>query len=314
MKPATYKQGEKLGTIERVKSKHEMITDQIIAALESNTIPWKKPWNSLFPQNLVTKKEYRGINHFLLSMVPSQYPFFATFKQIKDQGGSVKKGAKAFPVYFYKFGIKEETIGTEREQKYCFMKQYSVFTLDQVEGIDASLFVDPVIDFQPILKAESLVESYLSSQKLEVKPAQNAAYFPQHDFLVMPAKDQFHSVDAYYSTIFHEMIHSTGSEKRLKRPGFDATSYHSKRSKNYAFEELVAEFGAAILASYTGVNTSLEADQSTAYIKNWLHVFKQDSTIAYKAASKAQQAVDFILKETGFNAFETDETSEVGDE
>jgi antirestriction protein ArdC len=307
-----YKAGETLGTTERILSKHELITQKIIESLESNIIPWKKPWKSINPQNLLTKKEYRGINHFLLGMVPTQYPTFATFNQIKSQGGSVLKGSKSAPVYFYNFGKKGETdkrTGKENEKSFAIMKQYAVFTMEQTEGLDLSLFIDPVLDFKPVLLPESLVNAFTQSQLLKIIPAQNAAYSPSQDHLIMPLKTSFFSVDAYYSTIFHEIVHSTGHKDRLKREGFDG-SYHKFGSKGYAFEELVAEFGASMLASYCGVNTSLEDGQNAAYIKGWLKKLNDDKTLAYKAASKAQVAVDFILEAAGFNAFNNDEQSE----
>jgi antirestriction protein ArdC len=310
-KKPKYKQGETLGTVEKIKSKHELIADKIIESLESNKIPWKKPWNSLAAANLVTKKEYRGINAILLSMVPTKYPFFATFNQIKAQGGSVLKGSKSVPVFFYSSITKNKDVETNEEKpahndSFWFMKQYSVFTMEQTEGVDFSMFIDPVIDFQPVMKAENLVNAFLQDQLLRIDGAQGAAYHPLKDLIVMPDKNQFHSVDSYYSTIFHEMIHSTGHEKRLKRAGFDG-DFHRFGSKGYAFEELVAEFGAAMLASYCGVDTSLESGQNAAYINSWLKVIKEDPAICYKAASKAQTAVDFILKAAGFNAFGEDE-------
>lgn len=299
-----YRQGETLGTVEKIPSKHELIANKIIESLESNNIPWKKPWTSLLPKNLKTNKEYRGINNFLLSMVPTQYPFFLTFNQAKELGGSVLKGSKSVPVFFYSRINKENDEG-EKVDSFFFMKQYAVFTLEQIEGIDYSQFIDPVIDFQPVMKAENLVNAFLQSQLIQVKPAQSAAYSPSGDYIVMPPRDQFHSVDAYYSTMFHEMVHSTGSEKRLKR---DMKGHFG--SRDYSFEELVAEFGAAMLASYCGVDTSLEEGQSTAYIKGWLKKLKDDPTICYKAASKAQAAVDFILKEAGFQVFEDDQAND----
>lgn len=307
-----FKQSEtEIGVVEKVKSKHELIADKIIESLESNNIPWKKPWTSLNPKNLHSMKEYRGINHILLSMVPTKYPFFLTFKQAKDLGGNVLKGSKSVPVFFYSTIKKDDSNKQDGEvssadRSFWFMKQYSVFTLEQIEGIDLSLHIDPVIDFQPVMKAENLVNAFLQDQLLSIKPAQKAAYSPSLDCIVMPQRDQFHSVDSYYSTIFHEMIHSTGHEKRLKRPGFD-TTYHKFGSKGYAFEELIAEFGAAMLASYCGVDTSLQDGQNAAYINSWLKVIKDDPAICYKAASQAQKAVDFILKSAGFNAFGTDE-------
>lgn len=310
-KKAKFKQGETLGTVEKVKSKHELIADMIIESLESNNIPWKKPWTSLSPKNMASMKEYRGINHILLSMVATKYPFFLTFKQAKDLGGTVLKGSKSVPVFFYSTIKKDDPNKLENEvssadRSFWFMKQYSVFTLEQIDGIDFSQHIDPVIDFKPVMAAENLANAFLCDQLIQVKGAQRAAYSPLLDQIVMPDKNQFHSVDAYYSTIFHEMIHSTGHEKRLKRAGFDG-EYHRYGSKGYAFEELIAEFGAAMLASYCGVDTSLQDGQNAAYINSWLKVIKDDPTICYKAASQAQKAVDFILNAAGFNAFGTDE-------
>ena len=310
MKPK-YTEGPTLGTVEKILTKHELITNKIIESLEQNIIPWKKPWRSISAQNLITKKEYRGINHFLLGMVPTQYPMFATFNQIKASGGSVLKGSKSVPVFFYNFGKKGETdkkTGKTNEKSFAIMKQYAVFTMEQTEGLDLSLFIDPVLDFKPVLSAESLVNAYTQSQLLKINHAQNAAYSPSQDYLIMPSKNSFYSVDGYYSTVFHEIIHSTGHSKRLNREGFDG-SYHKFGSKGYAFEELVAEFGASMLASYCGVDTSLEEGQNAAYIKGWLKKLNDDKTLAYKAASKAQLAVDFVLKEAGFNAFGIDEQS-----
>lgn len=313
MKKPKFKQSEtELGKVEKVKSKHELISDKIIESLESNNIPWKKPWTSFNPRNLTTQKEYRGINHILLSMVPTKYPFFVTFNQVKELGGTILKGSKSVPVFFYSTIKKDDSNKQEgeiasKDSSYWFMKQYSVFTLEQVDNVDFNMLIpDELYDFKPVMKAENLVNAFLQDQLLSIKPAQKAAYSPSLDYIVMPQKNQFHSVDAYYSTIFHEMIHSTGHEKRLKRAGFD-TTYHKFGSKGYAFEELIAEFGAAMLANYCGVDTSLQDGQNAAYINSWLKVIKDDPAICYKAASQAQKAVDFILKSAGFSVFGEDE-------
>ena len=309
-----FKQSEtEVGVVEKIKSKHELIADKIIESLESNLIPWKKPWTSFNPRNLTTQKEYRGINHILLSMVPTKYPFFVTFNQVKEIGGTILKGSKSAPVFFYSPIKKiDENYKNEDESQlsvksYWFMKQYSVFTLEQVDNVDLNMFIpDELYDFKPVMQAENLINAFLQDQLIQVKPAQKAAYSPSLDYIVMPQNNQFHSVDGYYSTMFHEMIHSTGHEKRLKRAGFD-TTYHRFGSKGYAFEELVAEFGAAMLANYCGVDTSLESGQNAAYINSWLKVIKDDPTICYKAASQAQKAVDFILNAAGFSVFGEDE-------
>lgn len=304
---AKYKQGETLGTVEKVKTKHEEIAQKIIDSLESNNIPWKKPWTSLNPKNLVTQKEYRGINTVLLSMVPSSYPFFATFNQVKAAGGSIKKGSKSVPVYFYSPVSKTvEENGEEKESRYFLMKQYNVFTCDDIEGIDFSLFIDPVLDFKPVFQAETLINSYLEAEKIKLLQGSGAAYSIMDDYIVMPKKETFYSEDAYYSTIFHEMTHSTRHKNRTARD----IKPNQFGSKDYTFEELVAEFGAAMLATYCGVSTQLEEGQNAAYIKSWLKNIKEDPTIVYKAASKAQNAVDYILKAAGMKAFEETENQE----
>ena len=302
MKRLDYKIGE-LGNNEVALTKYDIITNRIIEALESNTVPWKKPWVSLKPQNLFSKKEYRGINFLLLSMIPSKYPYFATFKQVKDAGGVILKGSKSVPVYFYSPINSKDDSEKDAEVKnksYAIMKQYQVFSCEHIDGIDFSYHMDNLHkEFNSVEMAEKLITNYVQSQGINLLPAQFASYSPDQDYLSMPQKENFDSEGAYYSTMFHEIIHSTGNPKRLNRNGFTAKEYHRKGSAGYAFEELVAEFGAAMLSSYCAIDNSIEMEQSTAYIKSWLEIFKADNSIAYKAASKAQSAVDYVLKNAG---------------
>jgi len=304
MKRLDYKIGE-IAKNEVTLTKYEIITKKIIEALESNTVPWKKPWISLRPQNLFSKKEYRGINFLLLSMVPTKYPYFATFKQVQEAGGVILKGSKSLPVYFFSPVDKKENPNVESEtesKSYYLMKQYNVFTCEQIDGIDFSYRMANLHkEFNQVERAEEIISKYIQSQNIKLLPSQEASYTPSIDCLSMPQKENFDSEGAYYSTIFHEIIHSTGNTKRLNRKGFGINEYHNKGSEGYAFEELVAEFGAAMLSSYCGIDNSIEVEQSTAYIKNWLNIFKADPTIAYKAASKAQSAVDYVLKSAGVN-------------
>ena len=301
--------------------KFQAITDQIIESLENGNIPWKKPWVCSIPKNLKTNKEYRGINHIMLSMIPSKYPFFATFNQIKELGGSVLKGSKSIPIYFYSPITKEETTlvnGPSGESSYetteksfWILKQYQVFTMEQVDGIDLSQFIDPVIDFKPILSAESLINAYVENDLMPIKyGGSRAFYMPTLHYIQLPNRDQFKSEAEFYSTMFHEMIHSTGHKERTNRHEKlkveDIPEYHT-RNEQYAYEELVAELGASMLASYTGVDTSDSFTNSKAYVQSWIKHLKNDKHLIYRASSKAQQAVDYILNKSGFELFSNEE-------
>ena len=303
--------------------KFQTITDQIVESLENGHIPWKKPWVCSIPKNLKTNKEYRGINHLMLSMIPSKYPYFATFNQIKELGGTVLKGSKSIPIYFYSPIVKQEKIlvdgnnGNEeidfKEKSFWIIKQYQVFSMEQVDGIDLSQFIDPELDFKPALNAEKLIESYFQNDLMPIIYGGSRAYYilGKHE-IHLPSRGSFKSEAEFYSTCFHEMIHSTGHKERTNRHEKlkieDIPEYHTQ-NEQYAYEELVAELGASMLASYTGVDTSESFTNSKGYIQSWIKHLKNDKHLIYRASSKAQEAVDYILKKSGFEIFNSDETN-----
>jgi len=277
---------------------YQIITDQIIKELEKGKIPWKKPWGGpeSEPKNLISKKNYSGINFFLLSMLGFNEPYFMTFKQAKQLGGNVKKGEKGFPVIFWKINPeKKNQQGDTIHDKYAFMKYYKVFNISQCEGIDQTKI--PVIpdfeklDFFPILEAEKVANGYIGRPEIQHKKNQ-AYYFPAVDLINMPEKENFHGTEEYYSTLFHEMVHSTGHSKRLNRPELNTVEHFG--SINYSREELVAELGAAFLCSQSGINNTLE--NSAAYIQSWLKKLKAKDNIRWivEASSKAQKAANYI--------------------
>lgn len=265
---------------------YEMVTNRIIEKLEQGIIPWRKPWVNGGAVNWKTQKAYRGINTMLLD--EGEY---ATFNQIKEAGGKVKKGAKSSFIVFWKWLEKEDNGEIE---KIPFLKYYRVFEINtQVEGLQSKRAAK-TFDHDPIEAAEKVYKGYINGPRFTFEQ-KGAWYKPSLDLInVNPIKD-FTKAEEFYSTLFHEMIHSTGHTSRLNRDGITGTVKFG--SQDYSKEELVAEFGASMLCGVAGIeNRTIE--NSTAYIQSWLKQLKNDKTLLVKASSQAQKAADYILGTT----------------
>lgn len=271
---------------------YEMVTNKIIEKLEQNIVPWRKAWvNGGANQavNWTTQKAYRGINALLLDAGE-----YATFKQITSAGGKVKKGAKAEMVVFWKW-IEKENDKKEIE-KIPFLRYYNVFNIaTQVDGLESKRKPVESFEHDTVEACENVIKGYINSPDYQWTTGNGAWYRPSTDTLNMPPLKDFTNVEEYYTTFFHEMIHSTGHKSRLAREG--VTGLASFGSETYSKEELVAELGAQMLASVTGVDNST-IDNATAYIKSWLHALKDDKTLLVKAGAQAQKATDMILGTT----------------
>jgi antirestriction protein ArdC len=200
-------------------SVYEIITQTIMNQLESGVAPWHKPWTSLPPANLITQKEYRGLNVF--SIVSQGFPsrFWLTFNQATKLGGRIRKGEKPSPVIFWNIGEERDTIshdGAKETSRPFLLRYYSVFNLSQAEGIDipASLLLGTRTN-DPIKTCEQLVTNMPNPPAFE--RSDKARYSPSNDVVGMPARGLFHSSEEYYVTEFHELAHSTGHAKRLHR-------------------------------------------------------------------------------------------------
>ncbi len=284
---------KKVGT---KKSAVEKVTDAIIKKLEEGTAPWSKPWSggdSGRPKNFFTKKPYRGFNVLMLSWAGYDCPYWATFKQIAEKGGSVK-GQKSTPIVFWgKTKEKKNAEGKVTKESYSFVQYYNVFNLEQTTGLDYEAPVQPDNQWDGIAEAEKIVEKYvgdLFGPKVRHQEAR-AYYVPSRDFVNMPKRNLFAKGEEYYSTLFHELGHSTGHEDRLNRKTLVDATYFG--STNYSKEELVAEFTAAMLCGISGIENTI--DNSAAYVAGWLGKLKNDRGMIISAASKAQYAVDHIL-------------------
>jgi len=276
---------------------YQVITDRVITLLEQGTVPWQKPWQTgqLKPRNLLSLREYRGVNVFLLHAMAYQSPFWLTFNQAKELGGTVKRGEKACPVVFWKWLDVEEQ---GKAQRVPFLRYYSVFNASQCEGIPADKI--PSLsgtkrEHSPITEAERIVAAM--PKRPAINPSVDRAFYsPSGDFVGMPEPGQFRSGEDYYAVLFHELTHSTGHESRLNRKGVSGSEgeWSAFGSTPYAKEELVAEMGAAFLCGQAGI-VERTLDNSASYVASWLQRLKDDRRLVVQAAAQAQKAADFIL-------------------
>jgi antirestriction protein ArdC len=267
---------------------YEIVTAKIIEQLEGGVAPWQKPWRSEPPCNFVTRKPYRGINPFLLAPQGYASPFWLTFNQAKQLGGHVKQGAKSSLITFWKIGEERnvrQPDGTDRKSKPILLRYFNVFNLDQTEGITY-----PATAHVPsIEQCEKIVSEMPNAPKLE--QTDRAYYRPSNDTVGIPPRDSFSSPESYYSTLFHELAHSTGHPKRIGRDGIE--KLNSFGSEQYSKEELVAELSAAMLSGICGI-TPATLDNSASYLRSWINVLRGDSKLVVSAASAAQRAADYI--------------------
>lgn len=278
------------------KSVYDIVTETIINKLESvNPNDWKKPWFNigLSPFNAISKKPYRGVNYMTLGMNSHESKAYASFKQWQGKDCQVRKGEKSHLAVFWKVSIYEDK-ETGEEKKGFMLRYYRVFNSEQVDGdfargIEKGQLKD-LESHPPYDEAESRINAYLTEEGITLKESDHALYSPARDRIEMPKLGQFKDQESFYSTFFHEIIHSTGHTSRLDR---DLTGGFG--SQKYAKEELIAELGAAMVLASLGLAQRPRLDHAQ-YIKSWLQALKDDSKFVVQAAGKAQKAADYALQ------------------
>jgi antirestriction protein ArdC len=270
---------------------YERITERIVTLLEQGTVPWHKPWKvqTGLPRNLMSKKPYRGINVFLLMAMSYESPHWLTFRQAIQLGGNVKKGEKSCPVVFWK-QMKTEDKESGEPQKKPLLRLYHVFNAAQCEGLKDA----PGEIQMPVTKPAEIVAKMPQPPVVKHGMAQ-AFYSPTDDCVGMPEPERFESEASYFAALFHELVHATGHEKRLKRASIAERNGYG--SDPYCKEELIAELGSAFLCGYADI-VDRTIDNSAAYLEGWLKQFQNDRTLIVYAAAQAQKAADFILGRT----------------
>lgn len=263
---------------------------------EQGIIPWKKPWSEGgAPQNLFTRRPYRGINIMLLASSGYTENFFVTPKQLKEVGASAKPDEKPHIVVYWNWNNEkesgEEKAEAEAKKKTPILRYYRVFNIAQCNDIPESQIPSVTREAYPIPACEKVVNEMQNKPKILHKE-NRAFYNPLLDFVNMPTKKNFDSDESYYATLFHELIHSTGHLSRLNRRGLiEMEEFGHDR---YSFEELVAEIGACYMESLTGIAPK-QFEQNVAYINGWLQRLKNDKKFIIQASAFAQKATDYIL-------------------
>lgn len=275
---------------------YELVTNRIIEQLENNIIPWEKPWSGTIDGafNRVSKKPYSILNQILLKYGGE----YASFKQWKDLGGHIRKGEKSEIVVFWKmYPIKEkQDDGTEIIKTIPLLKYINVFHISQVDGVEP-LKQKVTHDIEPIDKAEKILNDYWNRENITIEHVKGdkAFYSPMFDKIQLPLFEQFKQSEEYYSTAFHESVHSTMKTSRCNRQEDRKGKVVSFGSEEYSKEELVAEVGSAQLMNMVGIETTKSFRNSTAYIQSWLKVLRNDNKFIVSASSKAEKAVNYIL-------------------
>jgi len=270
---------------------YSIVTDRILESLEKGVVPWKKSWDSSFslPVNLKSGKAYRGSNILVLLCSGFQSKYWLTFKQARELGGIVKIEERGTPITFWNF-LKSEEGSSKESSGRAFLKYYTVFNISQCEGISPPPEPEGKDSILPLSSAEEIVKSYPPTAPVIINGA-NASYNHKEDIVRIPQLNSFSSAEEYYSTLFHELVHSTGHSSRIDR------QLNGKRDNDLSSkEELIAEIGSAFLCAVVGISNEMIENQSS-YIAGWVKALKNDNKLLLTAGSKAQKAVDFILNE-----------------
>ena len=270
-------------------SVYDSVTNNIIAKLESGIAPWIKPWSvegAGADRNAISKKEYSGVNRLILGMSGFSSPIWASFKQWQELGGSVRKGEKGTQIVFYspiqKDSVNPESGDTESSIYHC-LKAYYVFNADQIEGVEFEKPSTPERAFNPV----PALDDRIAKTGAQISHGGGRAFYrPSTDSITLPEKSSFISESHYYATALHELTHWSGAPHRL-----DRTKGKRFADTAYAFEELVAEMGAAFLCADYGIQGEL---QHADYIGNWLQCLKNDNKAIFNASALAQKAADYI--------------------
>lgn len=277
-------------------SVYQIVTDRITAQMEKGIIPWRKPWHGT-PGGAISRstgKPYSLLNQILLTR-PGEY---ATYKQIQEAGGTVRKGEKSSVVVFWK-QTKVKTVdenGNEAESLFPMLRYYNVFNLDQCEGIQPKYWNPEAAEhINPIAEAEAVIDNYVLRSGIIFSPqiSDEAYYSPARDCVVVPIIDQYSDAAEYYSTAFHELTHSTGHKSRLDR--FTTGHAAAFGGSEYSKEELTAELGSAFLMNHCGINNDSTERNNAAYLQSWLKALKNDPKMIVGAASRAEKATALIL-------------------
>jgi antirestriction protein ArdC len=290
----------------KTDERYQSIVNQFIETIENNPdLSWQKTWNlsSKIPKNLTTDKHYRGFNVLALMLQNYQDSRWMTFNQVKEQGGAIKRGEQATPIFFNKpVEYEEENDEGELEtKKYWLLKSYLVFNVEQT-----TLEVEPEQELLPSTTQE--IDEFFETLGVEIRYG-DPAYHPVEDYITMPSIQDFNgNEDERNSVLCHETIHWTSAKHRLNR--IESTKFGSHE---YSQEELVAEMGAVFLAKELGIE-NIDTNKSAAYLKSWLGNLKEEPKLLFQVSNQASKATQYLIEEYQNNleqAYELTESQSV---
>ena len=270
---------------------YNMVNERILALLDQGVSPWRKPWAAAAqrpPQNLLSRKPYRGVNTLLLGLAPYESPYWLTFRQALQCGGNVRKGEKSSIAVFWKILDRTDESNPDKERHVPLLRYYSVFNAEQCEGVDAPKPEVATYDHDPVAQAEAIVAAMPNAPRIAHEDRRRAFYRHSDDTVNMPPLCRFPKAEEYHAVLFHELTHATGHASRLSR---DLSG--SFGSTTYGREELIAEMGAAYLCGLAGILDET-ADNTAAYLDTWRRTIKADKRAVVVAAGAAQKAVDYV--------------------
>ena len=284
---------------------YQHVTDTILAEIEKGCVPWHQPWTGaragLSLPKRVTGEAYRGINVLMLWLTAAAKgyasPTWMTYRQAQELGGQVRKGEKSATVV--KFGAVEKEVadavtGEADTVKRLYARAYSVFNVDQIDGLPETWTVRPEPPRDLGTKADTVLDLWFAAMGVPTGQSDEPAayYVPAEDRIHMPRIATFESAEAFYGTLAHEMVHATKHPSRLDRKHEGKT-----REERYAREEVVAELAASMVGARLGIR--VQFDQSAAYLESWIKAMQEDNRAIVRAASMAQAAADWMFETAG---------------
>lgn len=280
---------------------YSRVTEQVIAHLERGVRPWIKPWRAEHTAGRIVRPlrfnglPYSGINILMLwgAALAEGFsaPTWMTFRQAKELGANVRKGEKGSLVVYANAVVRTETTddGHEVEREIPFLKGYTVFNVEQIDGLPDQYHTKPDPRLTPVERIAH-ADAFFFATQADVRHRGHQAFYAQAaDYIQLPPAEAFIDIEAYYSTLAHEVVHWTKHPKRLNR------DFGRKQlgDDGYAREELVAELGAAFLAADLEITPEVREDHAS-YLDHWLSILKADKRAIFQAASYAHRAVDFL--------------------
>jgi len=287
----------KKNNLEKQADYHKLVAQEIIDMLEKGTAPWQKPWTptmSMIPHNGVSQRRYHGMNALRLMYIGMERkyadPRWMTFNQVAQQGGHVKKGEKGVVVTYWKFTKKEkDENGNEVEKLLDHPVPFrsTVFNATQCEGLPELKLPEP--KWTAVERAENIIKS--AGVPVYHDQADRNFYNPEFDEIHLTPKSSFPDKEAYYSTVLHELGHSTGHESRLNR-----NIINKFGSEDYAKEELRAEIASFMICSELSIANAAANEQHAAYVGSWIKSLKKDPAEIFRAAKDADAICDFLFE------------------